>query len=128
MLVELRRARDDGAVGRDNFGSAPEGDPILVPDPVRVDDVDRQVLRVETVHEPARLGGAEVAPLGDTAAGTRGRAEHQTRAGRGEEIGRRDVPEVFADRDAGRPAGRRERLEAVTLAEVTAVVEDAVRR
>src|SRR5207245_10409298 len=38
------------------------------------------------------------------------------------------MPQVLADRDAGRPTGPAVRLEAIARAEGAAVIEDAVRR
>src|SRR5438552_8227244 len=128
MLVELRGARGHGPVGGHDLRSAPERDPILVPDTIHVDDIHREVRRVEAVHEPARFGGAEVAPFGDAAAGTCRRSEHDRRARRGVEVRRRNVPQVFADRDAGRAAGPAVRVEAIARPEVAAVVKDPVRR
>src|SRR5207302_391868 len=97
-------------------------------DAIDVDEVHGQVLRVEAVHEPTRLGGAEVAALGDAAARARRRTKDDRRAGRGVEVWHRDVPEVFANGDPGAPAGGRERLEAIAGAEVAPVIEDPVRR
>src|SRR5437867_3467114 len=128
MLVELRGARGHGPVGGHDLRSAPERDPILVPDTIHIDDIHREVRRVEAVHEPARFGGAEVAPFGDAAAGTCRRSEHDRRARRRVEVRRRDVPQILADRDAGRAAGPAVRVEAIARPEVAAVVKDPVRR
>src|SRR5206468_10551918 len=124
MFFELRSARDDGAVGRDDLGAAPEGDTVLVPHAVREKDIERQVLRVETVHQPARLRGAEVAALGDAAARARCRRQHHRRAGRGVGVRDRDVPEVLADGEAGRTHSALEYIEAVARTEVAAVGEE----
>src|SRR5205809_615358 len=53
LLLEVRRARHHRAVGSDDLAPAPERDAVLVRDAVREDDVQREVLRVEPVHEPA---------------------------------------------------------------------------
>src|SRR5713101_238883 len=128
VLVELWCARCDGPVGSHDLGSAPERDPILVAYAIHIDDIHREVRRVETIHEPARLGGAEIAALGDAAAGARRRSEHDRRACRGIQVRRRDVPQVLADGDAGGAAGPAVGLEAIAWPEVAAVVEDPVRR
>src|SRR5438309_332462 len=128
VLVELGGARNDGPVGCDHLGSSPERNAVLVADAIDIDEVHGQVLRVEAVHEPTRLGGAEVAALGDAATRARRRTKDDRRAGRGVEVWHRDVPEVFANGDPGAPAGGRERLEAIAGAEVAPVIEDPVRR
>src|SRR5258706_12585538 len=99
-----------------------------MPDPVCEEDVQGQVLRVEAIHEPARLRRTEVAALGDTATGTRRRRQDDGRAGRRVHIRNGDVPEVLTDREPGRPGSALEHVEALAWTEVAAVVEDAVRR
>src|SRR5207249_9487791 len=118
MLVELRGARGYSPVGGHDLRSTPERDPIFVPDTIHIDDIHREVRRVEAVHEPARFGGAEVAPFGDAAAGTCRRSEHDRRARRRVDVRRRDVPQILAARDAGRAAGPAVRLEALPRPEV----------
>src|SRR5438477_260313 len=128
VLVELGGARGDGAVGRDDLRSAPERDPVLVADAIDVDDVERQVRRVEAVHDKARFGGTEAPAPSDAASRARGRSEDDGRAGRRVQVWRRDVPQVLADRDAGRPARPLVGVEAIAGPEVAPVVEDAVGR
>src|SRR6185503_400459 len=128
MLLELRRARDHGAVGRNDLGATPERDPVLMAHAIGEDDVERQVLRVETIHQPARLGGAQVAAFGNAASGARRRRQNDGRAGRGVHVGHGVMPEVLTDRQTGRAGSALEYLETLARAEVTAVVEDAVRR
>src|SRR5438445_718077 len=128
LLLELLGTRDHGAVRRDDLGAAPDRDAVLVADPVHERDVQREVLRVEAVHETARLRGAEVAAFGDAAPRARGRGEDDRGTGGRVKVRRRHVPEVLADRDAHRARGAREWLEAVPGPEVAAVVEDPVRR
>ena len=99
-----------------------------MPDTIHIDDIHREVRRVEAVHEAARFGGAEVAPFGDAAAGTCRRSEHDRRARCRVEVWRRDVPQVLADRDAGRAAGPAVRVETIARPEVAAVVEDPIGR
>src|SRR5688500_10907025 len=116
LLLELLRARGDRAVRRDHLRAAPEADPVLVPDAVREDDVERQVLRVEAVHQAARVRGAEVAALGDAAAGAvRGREDDRRARGR-VQVRHREMPEVLADRDAGGARGALEAAEALASA------------
>src|SRR2546430_3876209 len=128
MLVELRGARGHGPVGGHDLRSTPERDPIFVPDTIHIDDIHREVRRVEAVHEAARFGGAEVAPFGGAAAGTCRRSEHDRRARCRVEGWRRDGPQVLADRAAGRAAGPAVRVETIARPEVAAVVKDPVRR
>src|SRR5438477_5044948 len=128
VLVELRGARGYGPVGGHDLRSTPERDPIFVPDTIHIDDIHREVRRVEAIHEPARFSGAEVAPFGDAAARACRRSAHARRGGGRVEVGRRDVPQVLANRDAGRAAGPAVRVEAIARAEVATVVEDPVGR
>src|SRR6266850_3665492 len=128
LFVELGRARGNRAVGRDDLRTAPERDPVLVADAIHVHDVHGEIGRVEAIHEPTRLRGAEVAALGDAAARARGWSEDDRRPRRRVEVWGRNVPQVLADRDAGRSAGPAIRLETIARAEVAPVVEDAVRR
>src|SRR5258705_816114 len=99
-----------------------------MPDPVCEEDVQREVLRVETIHQPTRLRGAEVAALRDAASGTRRGGKDDGRTGRRVHIWNGDVPEVLTDGEPGRPRGALEHFEALAGAEVAAIVEDAVRR
>src|SRR6266508_706597 len=64
LLLELGRAGDDRAVRRDDLGTAPERDAVLMADAVREEHVHGQVLRVEPVHQTARLRRAEIAAFG----------------------------------------------------------------
>src|SRR5439155_446252 len=128
VLVKLGRACDDGAVWRDDLRPSPESDPVLVPDAVDVDDIEREVLGVEAVHKAARLGRAEVTSLGHAATRARRRRQHHGRARGGVQVRGRNVPEVFAERDAGRSTDGFERFEAVPWPEVAAIVKDPVRR
>src|SRR5258705_8037364 len=99
-----------------------------MPDPVCEEDVQREVLRGETIHQPTRLRGAEVAALRDAASGTRRGGKDDGRTGRRVHIWNGDVPEILTDGEAGRPRGAFDHIEALARAEVAAIVEDAVRR
>src|SRR2546425_8128099 len=117
-LVGVFLLRNDVAVGADPHGTAPEIRAVLMPDPVAVEEEGRQELGVGAADEAIRLRRSQPLVSRDPTPRAGRRTDDHVHAFEAQNVGAREVPDVFADQHPGPPESGLETTEPITGREI----------
>src|ERR1700730_7702008 len=120
--------RDDVNVRTDHHRAAPKIGPILVSHPVAIEEKGRQKLGVGAADQAVGLRGSQPLVGGDAPPRAGGRTDDHVHPFEAEDVGARQVPDVFAHQHAGPPESGREAAEAIPRRKIPLLIEHAVGR
>src|SRR6266849_827930 len=127
-LVGIFLLGDDVSVRTDHHGATPEIRAVLVADPVAVEEIRREELGVRAADGPIRLRRSQSLVGRDPPPRAGRRTDDHVYALETQDVGAREVPDVFADQDAGPAKTSLETAESITGRKIALLIEHAVGR
>src|SRR5713101_1541687 len=127
-LVGVLLLGDDVTVRADHHRAAPEVGAVLETHPVAVEEEGRQKLGVSAADQPVGLCRSQPLVGGDAAPGTGRGTDDHVNAFEAQDVGAREMPDVFADQHPRSSKAGLEAAEPVTGRKVALFIEHAVGR
>src|SRR6266851_2224808 len=127
-LVGIFPLGDDVTVRTDHHGATPEIRAVLVADPVAVEEIGREELGVRAADQAIRLRRSQPLVRRDPTPRAGRRTNDHVHPLETQDVGAGEVPDVFADQDAGPAKSSLETPEAITGRKIALLIEHAVGR